>query len=270
LAACSGVSSATPSQTSQSTASGASSISTESALREAKWASTVSLSYSDGLVKANGIPNHERQSKYALPNDGVRVPDASSAHIGDDPTKAQAYDFSIPTRPVYSATTTAAPLGSIGMIISGAVLFNPYEGDNTTVAMSNNFYLTDTDGTKVYFVDACSGHPTPVGEYHYHAVSSCVTKQVDTATGPSHLIGVALDGFPIYGSRDINGAEIAATSLDECNGITSVTPEFPGGIYHYVLPNTTDATSSIRCFHGEVDSSQIQQMPNMGAAPPMG
>jgi hypothetical protein len=266
LAACSGGSSAPSAATAHSTASGAASTSTESVLQGATWASTVSLSFSDGLVnvKANGIPNHDRPSKYALPNDGVMVPGESSAHIGDDPTKAQDYDFSIPTTPVYSTTTTAAPLGSIGMIISGAVLFNPYEGDNSTVAMSSNFYLTDTDGTKVYFVDACSGHPTPVGEYHYHAVSSCVTKQVDTSTGPSHLIGVALDGFPIYGSRDIAGHEIAASSLDECNGITSVTPEFPDGIYHYVLPNTTDETSSIRCFHGEVDSAQLQQMPKMG------
>ncbi|NCW87189.1 MAG: hypothetical protein EBV69_14350, partial [Oxalobacteraceae bacterium] len=36
---------------------------------------------------------------------------------------------------------------------------------------------------------------------------------------------------------------------------------------HYVLPGTSDATSSIRCFHGKVDTSQIQQMPNMGPMP---
>jgi hypothetical protein len=164
----------------------------------------------------------------------------SGEREGEDPTKAQDYDFSIPTTPVYSTTTTAAPLGSIGMIISGAVLFNPYEGDNSTVAMSNNFYLTDTDGTKVHFVDTCSGHPTPVGEYHYQTVSSCVTIQVDTSTGPSHLIGAALDGFPIYGSRDVAGNEIATSSLDECNGITSVTPEFPNGF----CPSFLDANGA--------------------------
>jgi len=52
--------------------------------------------------------------------------------------------------------------------------------------------------------------------------------------------------------------------LDKCNGINSATPEFPKGIYHYVLLATLDARSSIACFHGEVDASQIQAMPQMG------
>ena len=272
VAGCSGSGTSAPSSPTPSSGSDSSAVSTQAAVKGASWATSVSLSYANGMVnvKANGIPNHERQSKYALPNDGVMVPDSSTSYIAVDPTRTQDYDFSIPTTPIYSETTTAAPLGSIGMVISGAVLFNPYEGDNSTVAMASNFYLTDSDGTKVYFVDACSGHPTPVGEYHYHAGSSCVTKQVDTESGPSHLIGLALDGFPIYGARDVNGNEIPASALDECNGITSATPEFPEGIYHYVLPNTTDETSSIRCFHGEVDASQIHQMPNMGPMPAMG
>jgi hypothetical protein len=41
--------------------------------------------------------------------------------------------------------------------------------------------------------------------------------------------------------------------LDECNGRTGVTPEFPSGTYYYVL---TDAFPFVpRLFHGEVDPS---------------
>lgn len=220
-------------------------------------------------LTTNSIPNHERDEYYAVPDQGVVVPDETSATIAKDPTKEQDLTFEIPTSPKYTNTITTAPLGSIGVMISGATLYNPYEGDGKTVAMSSNFTISK-NGKTASFVDECAGHPTPQGSYHYHANSSCVTRQVDSSGEASHIIGIALDGFPIYGAYDINGIEVTADKLDECNGIYSSTPEFPEGIYHYVLPNTTDATSSIRCFHGVVDTSQIQQMPPMlgnGAKP---
>lgn len=224
----------------------------------------VSFELSDNTfnITTNSIPNHERDPYYAVPEQGVVVPDESTSTIAEDPTQEQEISFTFPTSPEYSNATTDAPLGSIGIMISGAVLYNPYEGDGNTVAMSNNFTITQ-NGITASFVDHCSGHPTPQGGYHYHANSSCVTRQVDTRGEASHLIGLALDGFPIYGAYDINGEEVGVEKLDECNGIFSATPEFPDGIYHYVLPNTSDETSSIRCFHGVVDTSQIQQMPPM-------
>lgn len=243
---------------------------TLSGLKQAKWSSNITRTFTaDYLtVNTNDIPNHKRDAKYAVPNAGIVVPDASTANIIDDPTKAQDISFEIPLHPKYVSTTTDTPLGSIGLMISGSVLFNPYEGDGKTIAMSSNFSLTDTDGKKVWFVDSCSGHPTPnIGQYHYHALSTCISSQVDKTTGPSHIEGVALDGFPIYGPRDAKGKLVALSSLDRCNGIFSATPEYPKGIYHYVLPQATDSRSSIRCFHGEVDTSQIQQMPPMGAGP---
>ena len=271
LAGCASPSPASPATaTTSSPATVISSPDTGAGLASVKWGSGMTVTQSNGQIKiiANGIPNHKRDAQYAVPKAGVVVPDASTATIADDPTKAQNYDFVITTTPQYLTTTTSAPLGSIGIMISGSVLFNPYEGDGNTVAMANNFSLTDASGNKVWFVDSCSGHPTPLqGEYHYHGLSSCVTSEVDTPDGPSHIVGLALDGFPIYGAKDIDGKAVPVSSLDECNGITSATPEFPNGIYHYVLPGTTDETSSIRCFHGEVDKSQIQQMPAMGMPP---
>lgn len=243
---------------------------TSAVLKATKWGSAIKTSYRTGSVvmSTTDIPNHKRDAYYAVPNAQVVVPSEATAHIMKDPTKAQSLSFTIPTKPTYTSKVTNTPLGSIGLMISGAVLFNPYEGDGTTIAMSSNFSLTNTDGTKVWFVDHCNGHPTPMdGTYHYHAGSTCVMDQVDKAAGPSHLTGVALDGFPIYGPRDIHGKVVPVKSLDRCNGINSPTPEFPKGIYHYVLPNTTDATSSIRCFHGVVDSKQIMAMPPMGPMP---
>lgn len=238
-------------------------------LEGAKWAGNVKVTIADGTFRfvSDGLPNHERQAEYALPNAGVRVPDASTATAGADPTTAQSYDYSIPTVPTKAASPTDASLGTIGVMISGAALFNPFEGDGSTVAMASNFTVKNAKGEDVAFLDSCNGHPTPMGQYHYHALPKCVTSQVDTKAGPSHIIGVAFDGYLIYGDRDANGAVVTKDQLDACNGISSPTPEFPNGVYHYVLLDTSDSTSSIRCFTGTVDAS-LTQMQGMGAMPP--
>lgn len=285
LAACGGVASsdsaATAAATTAATTTAATTATTSSniraGLKKATWGKNMTVTYGSSTIRlrSNGIPNHSRSKYYAVPSGGVVVPTAATATAILDPTTTHDYDYKIPTTPKKISKTTAAPLGSIGMMISGSVLFNPYEGDGTTVAMASNFVISAPDGSKAPFVDGCSGHPTPAmggggGQYHYHGLPACVSKEVDTAAGPSHIIGIAFDGFPIYGKRDIKGKVIPASKLDKCNGISSATPEFPNGIYHYVLPGTADATSSIRCFHGKVDSSLITQMPNMGGGPPAG
>jgi hypothetical protein len=94
-----------------------------------------------------------------------------------------------------------------------------------------------------------------------------VTAEVDTAGGPSHLIGIALDGFPVYGNYDVNGTEVTEADLDACNGITSPTPEYPGGVYHYVLLDTTDGSSSLRCYHGTPATSASTGGGMMGPPP---
>ena len=247
---------------------------TTSGLKKAKWASGIRATYGRGLVRlrSNGIPNHSRPRYYAVPNPGVVVPTATTARAVADPTRATSHDYRIPLKPKKVSKTTAAPLGSIGFMISGAVLFNPYEGDGKTVAMASNFFLSAPDGSRAPFVDDCSGHPGG-GQYHYHGLPACVVAETDSGTGPSRIIGIAFDGFPIYGPRDMKGRKVPTGKLDRCNGITSATPEFPKGIYHYVLPGTDDVTSSIRCFHGKVDPSLITRMPAMGpgqGGPPPG
>ena len=235
--------------------------------KQAKWSSNTNVSFNNGKIiyKSDGIPNHKRNAMYALPNNGVMMPTALTAYAGNDPTVAQNYDYPITTKPQKAKATTPTSLGVIGVMISGAALFNPFEVDNNTVAKKSNFAIKDSNGNDVFFLDDCNGHPTPMGQYHYHALPKCVTQTVDIVNGPSHIIGIAFDGYPIYGNMDIDGKQIIASQLDSCNGITSKTPEFPNGIYHYVLLDTNDASSSIQCFTGEVDSQLLQKMkmPNM-------
>ena len=243
-------------------------LDTSSGFKQAKWGDNVTISYNENYLeyKSNGLPNHERPKQYALPNanNGNKIPTAAAAFAGDDPSQAQNYDFKISSHPSVATKATPTSLGTIGVMISGAALFNPYEADNSTIATASNFTVTDKDGNQVAFLDSCNGHPSPMGAYHYHALPTCITSKIDQTSGPSHILGIAFDGFPIYGDKDMNGTQINANQLDSCNGINSKTPEFPSGIYHYVLLNAKDSSSSIRCFAGTVDSSLIQQMPRMG------
>jgi hypothetical protein len=165
--------------------------------------------------------------------------------------------------PAIASSTTATSLGAIGYLISGTAMFNPYEMDASTPAVSDNASYTFTDSNGVsqtaWFLDQCASHSNG-NTWHAHGNPNCVTSQVDTANGPSHIIGIALDGFPIYGGRDINGTAISTSQLDACNGITSPTPEFPNGAYHYVLPiGVTTKYASINCYTGTVSSFTMAQ-----------
>jgi hypothetical protein len=168
--------------------------------------------------------------------------------------------------PTKASSTTTTSQGTIGYMINGEALYNAYEA-TTTAALSDNVSYTFTDSSgshTAYFLDACNSHATPLTHgyaWHYHGVPTCLTATADTSTGPSHIIGIAMDGYPIYGGRDVNGNVIATSQLDSCNGITSATPEFPSGAYHYVLPiGETGAQSSLKCYSGTISSSTLIAM----------
>lgn len=207
----------------------------------ADWASGLTIDESGGTLTftGDGLPDHDILQAYAAPTDN-----STFSVVG--------YDLSveIPAEPVWSETTTATSLGTIGIAISGGVYFNPYEGDGTSVAIDSNF--TNTDG--VPFIDSCSGHPLPSGDsYHYHGVPYCITDVVDTDAEHSVIIGLLRDGYPIYGPQGEGGS--APTDLDACSGHTGPTPEFPGGVYHYHLTETSPY--SITCYHGEVEATPM-------------
>jgi len=191
---------------------------------------------------------------------------------------AQKLNYTLTLNPTKAPSVTSTSLGPIGILANGAVIFNPYEGDGKTVAVTGNVYLTDSSGVKWGFLDVCNGHPGMGGMYHYHGMPPCVTSVIDKTGGPSHILGLAFDGFLIYGNKDINGKLISSSQLDQCNGITSPTPEFPAGVYHYVLTEEKSNRSTINCFAGTPTLSQgggmqpggMGGMPGMGGPPPGG
>lgn len=223
------------------------------------WGDNVGITFEEDefVYTSDGYPNHTLNDEYIMPDDlspCVPHPTAECSHIEPVSTAIVAHDteVTITTRPEWVDDTISSSFGAMGVMISGVNVYNPYEGDGTTIAMNANFTMTDDDGIEVPFMDSCNGHPSPhpMDAYHYHGLPPCVTAQVDEEGGPSHIIGIAFDGFPIYGDRDINGDMIDPGLLDECNGLESPTPEFPDGIYHYVLLEVATEQSTVRCLHG--------------------
>jgi len=233
-------------------------------------------------VTGTGVP-YQHQSYYLAPvgtngtvvattPSGIQLQVVSYSSISANDTAVSATFNICPTK---AASTTAAGGGAIGLIFSGTVLFDPYEA-TSTVALSDNASYTFTSGGTSYtasFIDPCNQHTAGMNNsstWHFHGVPTCWTSVVDGTSGPSHIIGIALDGYPIYGGYDINGNAVSVSSLDACNGITSATPEFPNGAYHYVLPvNTTTKQSSIDCYAGTVDATLAMNMKKLACKMPM-
>jgi hypothetical protein len=236
-------------------------------------------------VTASGIPPSHNTYYLAPVSTGQTIvaTTASGIQLGVIPytslTNVKAINATFNICPAKASTTTATSLGAIGVITSGEAIFNAYEA-TATVALGDNVSYTFTQGGVSYtasFIDGCDSHAAGGmggSTWHYHGNPTCWTPTVD-GVGASHIIGIALDGFPIYGGRDIKGAVIDPTTLDACNGITSATPEFPTGAYHYVLPiDSTGAAittkqSSLGCYAGTVSATLAATMKQLACKMPM-
>ncbi|HYA68427.1 MAG TPA: YHYH protein [Acidimicrobiales bacterium] len=258
------------------------------ALSSAKWMSNVSVTVGNGAwtFRSSGLPPTDFVAPdYAVPNNpgdvspaGARI--MAAASILQD----QNYDYTLPLTPAYTSQTTPTNLGPIGVALDGAVFFNPYEANDTTVATADNF-VTKAGGLRASFLDNCDGHPGPHGQYHYHGLPACLadyatgqsvravgsvtstagskTEGVSLATASARepvLLGFAFDGYGIYDNIAMNGKAIPVSELDACNGISSPVPGYSNGVYHYVLENIKSARADIGCYHGVVSSAYTQAL----------
>lgn len=180
--------------------------------------------------------------------------------------------FRVPLNPVINSNVTETALGTVGVAINGLPIYNPFEDANQTAALGRIF-------------STCCGHPQLTGVYHYHKYPTCLKllrgdawrsekekcDELDALVaggGHSPLIGFALDGWPVYGPvgwsntgrvskllkssyTGVNDAYgnpsyvAGSGDLDECNGLVSPTPEFPEGIYHYVMTIEANPDGSV-------------------------
>jgi hypothetical protein len=183
----------------------------------------------DGIyitIKSTGLPDHK--SVYYETTNPLYEAFSGSTFGGNTFKKnpnsiaAKTYTFKIPLDPKASSTHAATPLGAIGVAINGVPLYNQYAAPNTPLT------------SEVVSFDQYRGHPSGTGSYHYHVEPLYLTTAKATK---SSLLGFLLDGFPVYGPEE-NAIEITNAMLDGYHGHTSVTPDYPNGIYHYHINNT--------------------------------
>jgi len=124
-----------------------------------------------------------------------------------------------------SGSATATGLGPVGLAVNGVALF-----DNRAAPGDDIFLEART-------FDACGGHPSPDGSYHYHSEPYAISYD------DARLIGVLRDGSPVYGRRDADGSTPA---LDADGGHMGTTADSPtAAVYHFhVNPQTSTAGTS--------------------------
>lgn len=177
-------------------------------------------------IKTTGLPDH-KSAYYATTN--AQYEAFSGTTFGGytfnknpNTIAAQNYTFKIPVNPALNTAHSATPLGPIGVAINGVPLFNQYAGPSQPLT------------SEIVSFDQYWGHPQMTGQYHYHVEPKYLTTVKVTK---SSLIGFLLDGFPVYGPEE-NGAAVTNAMLDAYHGHTSVTADYPSGIYHYHITST--------------------------------
>tara|TARA_R110002073_G_scaffold336577_1_gene536008 strand:- start:98390 stop:99133 length:744 start_codon:yes stop_codon:yes gene_type:complete len=170
--------------------------------------------YLDGttiVIETNGLPNHtspywgEGHELYVAPEDGFAPTPSLITDRDQDAT------MRIPAAPVVT-TPTDTSLGTIGIAVSGAALYNDQEGNGA---------LDEAAAS----LDYTGAHIGP-SDYHYH------TEPVAFSDDDDALVGVLRDGFFVYG-RKCNSTGTYPTDLDASMGHTSITQHTTEPEYHY-------------------------------------
>ncbi|XP_033096055.1 uncharacterized protein LOC117100462 [Anneissia japonica] len=138
------------------------------------------------------------------------TPDYPTQHNPND-IAVQDYTFTFPINPTFAEEAKDLPMGAIG----------------------NYIYAR---------------HPDSFGVYHYHKMPSSCVFTVEEGV-PSGIVGVARDGFPIYGPIDEDGTRLTSDDLDDCHGKMSSSGEYR---YH----TNDDFPYILGCFKGTVEVNQ--------------
>jgi len=153
-------------------------------------------------IASNGIPNHNMMI-------GIK---SWQQQVPIQQPYTDNNSWSIPLQPSYASTPLSTKTnfmkGAVAIAVNGIPIFN---------ALNNR----GEDSYLIGELDNWGGHCGRGDDYHYHAA-------------PLHLstinelkpIAFALDGFPVYGTKEPNGTSMSA--LDTCHGHLG-----SNGNYHY-------------------------------------
>lgn len=240
------------------------------------------------LIRSNGIPNH----------DTGRFPNRGNPNT----IEPQHYAFRVPLHPKVAEHTTPLRMQPFGVAVNG-VVFDPGAAEWWNNDPSSGWQYEPMTMAPLFLgIDASHAHVQPNGAYHYHGIPAALVFALTGGQRKMVIVGWAADGFPIYNNLGHANPRDAASplktlkssyrvkkgmrpggpggaydgkfladyeyvaglgDLDECNGRFGVTPEYPRGIYHYVL--TEQFPFVPRLYRGTPDAS-FQRRPPPGGA----
>ncbi len=191
------------------------------------------------IVDSQGYPNHPTA---IFPNSG-----------NPNQILVQKFQFRFPLEPKLSEKITRLPMGPIGMALNGVVFFNPFEAGG----------MNAVEGYSEVWLDSCCGHPQQHGVYHYHKYPVCVKSPFrDDGKQHSPVIGLAFDGFPVYGPYEGNGTFARDVTddqaLDLCNGHSDA----ERGYHYHVTPGRFPYV--IGGYHGEIERTNFRGPQRLG------
>ena len=182
-------------------------------------------------IRGNALPKHPTGQFPIAQNDEAynydRNPNSINAHR---------FEIALPVTPQPAVEASCVPMGAIGIMLTGGVLFNALDARGD-------------DALAHEVLDTCGGHPQRTGLYHTHGKSPCQSDKGNDTTA-SDLLGYAFDGFGIYGPHDQDGTVVSGADLDECHGHVSEI-EWDGAttnMYHYHATQAHPYT--LGCFKG--------------------
>lgn len=185
-------------------------------------------------IASTGIPNHNMM--IGISNWQQQVP-ITQPYNGTN-------SWSIPLQPAYAttplSTKTNLMKGAIAIAVNGIPIFN---------ALNNR----GEDSYKIGELDNWGGHCGRADDYHYHAAPL----HLSTINGLKP-IAFAVDGFPVYGSKEPDGASMNA--LDTCHGHNGT-----NGAYHY--HGTIDYPYVIGALKGKVNLDPATAAPENQVLP---
>ncbi|MDT0557305.1 YHYH protein [Ichthyenterobacterium sp. W332] len=179
--------------------------------------------YLDGsnvIIETIGEPNH--LTPYYSTSHPLYTPPTVTNVAQMTPTRIDTANrdynatLTVSTNPQMANSTSATQLGSIGIAVSGAFIYNDQEGNGP---------LDSAAGS----LDYAGAHIGP-SNYHYHLEPLAFTND------DQNLVGIISDGFFIYG-RKCNSTGTYPTDLDASGGHTSTTQHADDAEYHYHIIN---------------------------------
>ncbi|TXK76841.1 YHYH protein [Mesonia sp. K4-1] len=179
-------------------------------------ATTIFLDGNHVVIETTGLPNHETVywgEGHTLYKDEPNVQVTPSIMSSNN----NEITISVDATPNLTGSTVATELGTVGIAVSGASIFNDQEGGGPLSQAAAS-------------LDWTGAHIGP-GVYHYHLEPKAFTNDDDK------LVGILRDGIFIYG-RKCNSTSTYPTDLDASGGHTSTTQYTEGEEeYHYHIIN---------------------------------